>query len=266
MSQSRPFGFGLRRTLEYFSRHLYLTRQLPARFSSLRLRISPGASLGYYRGLRQRNLDDLYDFAEHHVRAGDTVWDVGSNMGIFAFAAAARAGTGGRVLCVEPDLWSVRLLRRSCAFNRGRAAPVDVLPAAVSGACTLEWLNIPERSRAATHLESAGGAGAELVGGIRERHLTPAVTLDWLAEKYPFPRVLKIDVDGAELGVLRGGGRLFGDHHPVLLIEVYERNADGVTAFLHEQGYALFDYSGGQAGRHAVDRAVYNTLALPAGP
>jgi FkbM family methyltransferase len=265
MNGSRPFGHGLRRALEYVSRHVYFTRRLPARFSSLRVRVSPGASLGYYRGLRQPGLNDLYDYAERYVRPGDTVWDVGSNMGVFAFAAAARAGTGGRVLCVEPDLWSVRLLRRSCAFNRGRAAPVDVLPAAVSGRCGLEWLNIPERSRAVTHLESAGGAGAELVGGIRERHLTPAVTLDFLADNLPAPRVLKIDVDGAELGVLAGGGRLFREHRPILLVEVYERNADAVSALLLGHGYSLFDYSGGEAGRRPVSRAVYNTLALPPG-
>jgi len=242
---------------------VYFTRRLPPKFSSLRLRISPGASLGYYRGLRQAGLNDLYDFAEHHVRPGDTVWDVGSNMGIFAFAAAARAGLGGRILCVEPDLWSVRLLRRSCSYNRGRAAPVDVLPAAATGRCGLEWLNIPERSRAATHLESAGGAGPELVGGVRERLLTAAITLDWLAENSAAPRVLKIDVDGAEQAVLAGAAKLLAEQSPVILIEVYERNADAVSALLHERGYTLFDYTGGEAGKREVARAVYNTLALP---
>ncbi len=252
--------------LERFSRHVYLTLRLPVEFSALRLRISPAASLSYYRGLRQKSLQDLYDFAAHYIIPGDTVWDVGSNMGVFAFSAAAKAGTGGRVLCVEPDLWSVGLLRKSCAYNHGLAARVDVLPAAASGRCTLDWLNIPERSRAATHLESAGGAGDELVGGVRERHLTPTVTLDWLSEHYPVPSVLKIDVDGAEFAVLSGAAKLISERMPTILIEVYERNATEVTRFLTERAYKLYDYSGGELTKQQVSRAVYNTLALPAGP
>ncbi|HTZ20329.1 MAG TPA: FkbM family methyltransferase [Opitutaceae bacterium] len=256
--------FSWRHLVERYSRHLVFTRRLPARFGALRLRVSPGASLTYYRGLRQRSFTDLYDFAEGYVQPGQTVWDVGPNMGVFAFAAAARARIAGRVLCLEPDLWSVSLLRRSCRYNRGRAAPVDVLPVAISDDMRLEWLNIPERCRAATHLASSeGGAGEEITGAVREQHLVPTVTLDWLAGRYPVPQVIKIDVDGSEYRVLAGGRTLLRQHRPVLLTEVYERNADTVSTFLHELDYALFDYDHGEAGKHPIARAVYNTLALP---
>lgn len=256
-------SFLLRRALEYVSRDIYFDRRLPERFGGLRLRVSPGASLIYYRGLHQPNFDDLYDFAEHHVPAGATVWDVGGNMGVFSFAAAARSGTAGRVLCLEPDLWSARLLRRSCTYNRGVAAQVDVLPVAISDELTLTWLNIPERGRAATHLEIAGGAGEDMTGAVRERHLTPTLSLDWLAGHYPIPQVIKIDVDGAERRVLEGGRKLLTQHHPVILTEVYERNADAVTAYLQGLGYTLYDYTQGEARKTPVSRTVYNTLALP---
>jgi FkbM family methyltransferase len=254
----------LRHLAERYSRHLKFTRRLPARFGALRLRVSPGASLTYYRGLRQRSFTDLYDFAAGYVQPGQTVWDVGPNMGVFSFAAAARAQIAGRVLCLEPDLWSVNLLQRSCRYNRGRAAPVDVLPVAVSDDLRLEWLNIPERCRAATHLASSeGGAGEEITGAVREQHLVPTVTLDWLAQRYSIPQVIKIDVDGSEYRVLTGGRTLLRQHRPILLVEVYERNADIVSTFLHELDYALFDYDHGEAGKHPISRAAYNTLALP---
>jgi FkbM family methyltransferase len=256
--------FLLRRMTEHCSRHVYFDRRLPVRFGALCLRVSPGASLIYYRGLNRPNFNDLYDFAEYYVRPGQTIWDVGGNMGVFSFSAAARAMIAGRVLCLEPDLWSVRLLKRSCAYNLGRAAPVDVLPVAVSDRLALEWLNIPERSRAAAHLALADGAGHDITGAIRERHLIPTVTLDWLAEHYPVPQVIKIDVDGSEHRVLTGGRALLQRYHPIILAEVHERNADAVSACLHDLGYTLYDFTQGEAGKKVIKRASYNTLALPA--
>lgn len=257
----------VRRVAEYLSRPVVLRRRLPARFHSLPLYLSPGASLVYWKGLHVSNFNDLYDFADHYVRPGNTVWDVGGNMGVLSFACAAKAQTHGRVICLEPDLWSVRLLKKSAAVNRGRAAPVDVLPVAVGERLSLEWLHIPERTRAASHLASTGGgAGTEITGNVRERHLVPLVTLDWLAEHLPPPNVLKIDVDGAELGVLRGGAAMLAKHRPVILTEVYERNADAVTRLLHELGYTLYEYDHGEAGKKPINRTAYNTLALPRSP
>jgi FkbM family methyltransferase len=252
----------IRRLIERFSRNIHFRRRLPDRFGGLRLMLSPGASLAYYRGLRQPRFNDIFDFAEHYIKPGYTVWDVGGNMGVFTFAAAARATTTGRVLCLEPDLWSVHLLRCSCDYNRGRAASVDVLPVAVSDRLALEWLNIPERCRAAAHLALAGGAGTEITGEVREQHLTPTVTLDWLAENYPVPQAIKIDVDGNERRVLAGGRTLLLQQHPIILTEVYERNADAVSGFLHDLGYTLFDFNRGEAAKHVIPRATYNTLAL----
>jgi hypothetical protein len=95
----------VRRTAQVVSRHVYFDRSLPARFGNLKLRVSPAASLVYYRGLRVPNFNDLYDFAEFHVKKGDTVWDIGCNMGGIQFLGGlesrtrrARAGSGARHL------------------------------------------------------------------------------------------------------------------------------------------------------------------------
>jgi hypothetical protein len=46
-------------------------------------------------------------------------------------------------------------------------------------------------------------------------------------------------------------------------VEVYERNADAVTALLTELNYDLFDYDAGEAAKKSIARTAYNTLALP---
>lgn len=253
----------LRRALERVSRQISFTRRLPKRFHSLRLRVSPGASLKYWLGLNQPAFNDLYGFAERYLQQGITVWDIGANVGVFAFSAAAVIGETGCVLCFEPDSWSVRLLKQSCAFNQGKCAPVDVLAVAVSDCLSLQVLNIPEHSRAASHLEKSGGAGKDLIGKIRERHLVPTVTLDWIATQYPVPDVLKIDVDGGELRVLKGARGIIDQRRPIILTEVYERNADAVGDFFREINYTMFDFDEDQAAQTPIARPVYNTLALP---
>jgi FkbM family methyltransferase len=253
----------VRRQLELLSRPLAFNRKLPARFGSLALHVSPGASLCYYKSLSAGHWKDLYDFAEYYVAPNAVVWDVGANMGVFTFSAAHRAGSGGKVLALEPDAWSVKLLRKSVVRNNDRGINVEILQVAVSEAVSLQILNIPERCRAASHLSTAGGAGAAMVGGIREQQLVMSVSLDWLAERHSIPDVLKIDVDGGELAVLLGGDRLLRQHRPIILIEVYERNATLVSKLFTELGYQLFDFNFGMTGRTRIDRAVYNTLALP---
>jgi hypothetical protein len=104
---------------------------------------------------------------------------------------------------------------------------------------------------------------SDLQGGVRETHPVVTVTLDWIADNFHPPAVLKLDVEGSELAALQGGMRLLAKHRPAIFVEVHERNSDEVTALLRQHRYDLFDISRGYAQRRPVSRAVYNTLALP---
>ncbi|MCL6608968.1 MAG: FkbM family methyltransferase, partial [Geminicoccaceae bacterium] len=107
------------------------------------------------------------------VGPGRRVWDIGANVGVFAFAAAGRAGADGRVLAVEPDPWLFALLQHSRAANRGGLAPVELLCAAVADRSGLARLQIAARGRAANTL---AGFGSSQMGGVREELLVPTVT------------------------------------------------------------------------------------------
>lgn len=253
----------LRRFAERCSRNLVFRRRMPRDFGSIPLRISPGASLSYWAGLNSKKYADLYDFVREHVKPGDCVWDVGANMGLLSFAAAHRVGPRGQVLAFEPDWWSCRLLHESRALNPQLAARLQILPLAVADAQSIQALIIPRHSRACSYLEIAGGAGAEMTGGERERLLVPTVSLDWVAESQAPPTVLKIDVDGGELRVLLGARRIMEQHRPRLLVEVHERNADAVGKMLAGLNYRMFSYEEGAAQCRPITRPSYNTLALP---
>jgi FkbM family methyltransferase len=190
------------------------------------------------------------------------VWDLGANVGLFSFAAAGLSGPSGRILAIEPDTWLVSLLRRSATANSSRIARVDVLPVAVSDSVDVKRFHIARRGRAANYLD---GFGLTDAGGSREEQLVPTVTLDWLLERFPPPAVLKIDVEGAEPCVLRGGRRMLSEARPVVLCEVAAGNENFVTACLRGHGYDLFDACCPLGQRQSLGVAVWNTLAVPRG-
>ena len=91
-----------------------------------------------------------------------------------------------------------------------------------------------------------------------------AITLDWALGHARLPDVLKIDVEGAELEVLQGANELFSKARPIVLCEVGDSVAQQVSDFFHARNYVLYDNEVSAASRKPLDRAVWNTLAIPA--
>jgi FkbM family methyltransferase len=249
----------IRSLLERLSRGRVLKRRLPAEHGGHALHVSPDAAMKLW----QRDLGAVDPFlltmAGELVRPGMTVWDVGANVGLFAFAAAFAAGPSGRVLAVEADPWLADLLQRSAGSAPPAYAPVEVLAAAVSDAPGTVELCIARRGRAGNHLSTV--PGSTQTGGTREVRRVPAVTLDGLLDRSPSPQVVKIDTEGAELLCLRGAGSLLREVRPVVLVEVTDENADAVGSLLRGHGYTMFD--AGSSRREPLARPAWNTLALP---
>lgn len=219
--------------------------------------ISPECGLSYWVGLRAS--EKLLENAAETVKPGSVVWDVGANMGLFSFASAGLSGPTGRVYAFEPDATLVTLLRRSARLNP-QAAPVEVIPCAVSDAVSLARFNIAVRSRASNSL---AGFGATQTGGIRETQTVLTVSLDWMAERIPPPDVLKIDVEGAELGVFRGAVRLLESKRPTLIFESHQESREEVSSLLFRLGYTLYDSDLPAPQREPLPKPVFNTLAVP---
>jgi len=250
----------IRSLLERLSRGRVLRRKLPPEHGRHALYVSPDAAMKLWK--RDLGAADpfLLKIAAGLVKPGMTVWDVGANVGIFAFAAAFAAGPSGRVLAVEADGWLAELLRRSAREAPPSYAPVEILATAVADAPGTVELCIARRGRAGNHLSSV--PGSTQTGGVREVLRVPAVTLDGLLDRSPAPQVLKIDTEGAELLCLRGAGRLLREVRPVVLCEIGEENAREAGDLLRGYGYKLFDAASFPDGP-PIDQPAWNTLALP---
>jgi FkbM family methyltransferase len=215
--------------------------------------VTPEAGLGFWG--RSSQFDPfLYRMAEFLVDLGDAVWDVGANVGLFSFCAGFAAGSGGSVLAIEPDLILCRLLRKSYEANRKRLGKFSVLEAAISDCTGIAQLEISPRSRAMNRI-------TQFPNACSVPPLTvPIVTLDSLLEKYPPPSVLKIDVEGHELQVLRGATRVLAEVRPAIWCEVSHEHSRDVAKLLRGAGYLIKSARTGQT----TEYANWDTLAVPA--
>ena len=148
-----------------------------------------------------------FQFIRTHCKPGATFLDVGAHLGLFTTFAARIVGSTGKVISFEPSLATRSVLRRTIAMNRIEPW-VEVRPEAVadkSGVITFYGSPLP-----------ADPANSVVPARV---HLKPVVvpvtTLDKIAAtrtlRYP---CLKIDAEGADLQVLRGGKKVFETLRP----------------------------------------------------
>ena len=136
----------LRRMIEGVTRDWIIRRKLPADFLHASIHVTPSAGLRYlYRSID--SVDPvLLSLVKEFVKPSSVVWDVGSNVGLFSFAAASLSGPLGHVVAIEPDTWLVQLLRRSAAYQPAGSAPVQVIGAAVASEVSIRTLCLADRS------------------------------------------------------------------------------------------------------------------------
>jgi FkbM family methyltransferase len=213
---------------------------MPARFGGAPVLVSPDSALSYWLwDLEKANCGHALESAKRFVRVGDVVFDIGANLGLFAFAAASMAGTTGRVIALEPDPFFVHLICRSSRLQTNPRAPVHVFQAAAAAEPGVAQFVVARHGRSSSFLKEH--AGRSSAGGRRTEFPVLTTTVDWLAERLGPPTLLKIDVEGSEAAVLRGAAETLREHHPRMILEVGPETASEVGTILQENDYHLQD-------------------------
>lgn len=198
---------------------------------------SHGCWLGSYEYHKQRLFARM-------ARAGDVVFDIGANVGFYTLLAASRVAPSGRVVAFEPMPSNVKRIHQHLKLNR--IDGVRVFEAAVS--------STPGIARFAPHASNAMGRISDT--GSMEVTL---VSLDDLSESgsIPDPNLLKIDVEGAELGVLHGASRLLARARPTILLATHGAEVHRqCCAFLRDAGYELRPIDPSVATLDATDEVI----------
>jgi FkbM family methyltransferase len=211
------------------------------------------------RGLLERELP----IVRAAVRAGDHVADVGANHGLYTHVFARRRAI---VEAFEPQPECVAVLAAYAARRRSRL--VRVHPVALSTASGRGTLHVPSGSA------SSPSASLHVA---RNRDAAVDVALEPLDSFELFDLALiKIDVEGAELDVLRGGRETLRRSWPLLFVEIEQRHHrepitdifDAVTclgydgAFL-DGGGRLQPLTAFDVDRHQHDSVLHPERGLP---
>jgi FkbM family methyltransferase len=171
------------------------------------------------------------------IRPGDTVVDVGANVGYNTVYAATRVGRDGRIVAVEPAADNVAVLRENVAANA--LHNVAVHETAAGRAYEMRDLFLRGDTSAVNSLfpQSVYASVTDVV----KVAVTP---LDHLVEGDA--HVVKIDVEGAELDVLAGMTRLLRHSEIQLIVEWHPRlqeaagyAVDALPIFLLDHGFRL---------------------------
>jgi FkbM family methyltransferase len=158
-------------------------------------------------------------------RHADVVLDAGGCWGDTALWFAHAVGPAGMVHTFEPTPGNRRLLEQNLALNPELAQRIRVWPDPLGPEPDIEvW--IPDVIAAGATLQAQGGAVGEF-----ETIPVRTQTIDNLVADGEIPRVdfLKVDVEGADLGVLQGAAETLRTQRPRLAIACYHKPDDLVV-------------------------------------
>jgi colanic acid biosynthesis glycosyl transferase WcaI len=204
----------------------------------LTILINPRTEKYYWTGCHE---SDVQKAILDALEPGMTFWDIGAHIGFFTLLAARLVGRDGVVHAFEPNPEARNRLRRNLVLNGYQHVILHSEAVAARGGRASFYPHDESPMWSLHPIETSDDSYVDVA----------TTTIDLLVRSLDSaPDVIKIDVERAELDVLRGGIELLRATSPVLLVEVSSQ------ATLEEAKALLPQYS----ARHLSDRHVLFTV------
>lgn len=197
----------------------------------------------YHHGLIDGRELPVENFLVQFLQEGNVCIDVGANVGFYTLLSSALVGESGKVYAFEPTPRTFAILSQNSA-DRKNVTRVNVALMDTEGKRDL--IDYGTLKSGLNSVLSNSGFSEEVQDGIESTVLSiEATTLDsYCLNHHIQPTFIKIDTEGAEEMVLKGGRKTLATHHPVLIIEVQRKTPQDVIALLTALGYQAYQFVG----------------------
>jgi FkbM family methyltransferase len=235
--------------------------------------LSEGIDLSLF--LFGRFQSHVLEQARHRLDRSAVIFDVGANFGSMTLPLA-RVVPDGKVYAFEPTEYAFRKLERNVTLNPELADRIVLVRSFLSDSADPDH---GMHAYSSWKVDRWHSTAHPLHGGLlKDAGSVGATTIDAFCAADEVTRVdfIKIDTDGYEYRVLRGGRQTIGRHRPILVFELaqYVMEEHGITFdtyhdYFSPMGYRLISCRNGRIvtprnhRREIPSRATVDLLALP---
>jgi FkbM family methyltransferase len=144
------------------------------------------------------------------IKPGNTVYDLGANVGFYSLLASVLVGPDGKVFSFEPVPRNLRLLRRHLDMNKARNCSVwEAAVGRSTGMASFELGNGSHEGRLTTESQDTLGVRVEALDGLVA------------SGKLPPPDLIKCDIEGGEYDALIGASSILDDYGPTIFLATH---------------------------------------------
>ncbi|OGQ55224.1 MAG: methyltransferase [Deltaproteobacteria bacterium RIFCSPLOWO2_02_FULL_53_8] len=172
---------------------------------------------------------------------GSIIWDIGANVGLYSCYSAKQRGC--RVFAFEPSVFNLELLARNIFLN-GLAEQITIVPLPLSDMLAVNKLNMTstEWGGALSTFGQEYGYDGKTMNKVFEFPTIGISMVDAVEFlKIPQPDYIKMDVDGIEHLILKGGMPVLSSVKGIL-IEINDKfttQANDASTYLQQAGFSL---------------------------
>lgn len=186
------------------SKTRYVEREIAGNKMCLDLK-DPGISSDLLRdGIREPFLTESI---QEEIREGDVIVDIGANIGYYALQEARLVGDNGKVYAIEPVPENVELLKKNIELNN--YSNIEVFQLAVGGVNKTDYVYISNCRNTASMIKTRASI---------DKVPIEVTTLDKFLKNKPQPNLIRMDVEGYEVEIVKGMRRLLESNNPLKLI------------------------------------------------
>lgn len=201
-----------------------------------------GYKLSYNMGLlRSDPIYKYHYFSKSLIRKGDTVLDIGANVGYYTYLFQKWVGDQGKVYSVEPVPQFMNMLKK----NHGHHSNVTLLNYALGTEEKEVELVVPgEQEYLRTGLAHIKESGEATTSNFTfQAKMKKASELFQDLNRIDF---IKIDIEGYEVVVLPEMKGVIAKHLPIIQAETYGEQRAQIHACLEPMGYAAYELEDGK--------------------